>query len=64
MSATVLIVDDEATLLSFLERILADEGYETLVATTLAQAEQQLETRHVDILLLDLALPDGDGLSL
>lgn len=64
MSATVLIVDDEATLVSFLERILADEGYETLVATTLAQAEQQLDTRHVDILLLDLALPDGDGLSL
>jgi DNA-binding NtrC family response regulator len=64
MSATVLIVDDETTLLSFLERILADEGYETLAATTLAQAEQQLETRHVDILLLDLALPDGDGLSL
>ncbi len=64
MSATVLIVDDESTLVSFLERILADEGYETLAATTLAQAEQQLETRHVDIMLLDLALPDGDGLSL
>lgn len=64
MSATVLIVDDEATLVSFLERILADEGYETLAATTLAQAEQQLDTRHVDIMLLDLALPDGDGLSL
>lgn len=64
MSATVLIVDDESTLLSFLERILADEGYETLVAATLGQAEQQLETRHVDMMLLDLALPDGSGMSL
>jgi DNA-binding NtrC family response regulator len=64
MSATVLIVDDESTLVSFLERILADEGYETLAAATLGQAEQQLETRHVDIMLLDLALPDGNGLSL
>jgi DNA-binding NtrC family response regulator len=64
MSATVLIVDDESTLLSFLERILSDEGYETLSAATIGQAEEQLETRHVDIMLLDLALPDGNGLSL
>lgn len=64
MPATVLIVDDESTLLSFLERILRDEGYETLAAATLAQAQQQLDTRQVDIMLLDLALPDGNGLSL
>jgi DNA-binding NtrC family response regulator len=64
MTATILIVDDEDTARSFVSQALADAGYETLEAGNLAQAIQAIDTGAADIVLLDVFLPDGSGLSL
>jgi two-component system KDP operon response regulator KdpE len=64
MSDTVLVVEDEAPLRKFLSAALHTAGFRVIEAATLAQA-QQLATEHVPAaILLDLGLPDGDGLTL
>jgi two-component system response regulator AtoC len=64
MSATVLIVDDEATARNFVSEALADAGYEAIEAGDLAEANKAIDTGAADIILLDVNLPDGSGLSL
>jgi two-component system response regulator AtoC len=64
MSATVLIVDDEAPARSFISEALTDAGYEAIEAGTLAEANEAIDTAAADIVLLDVMLPDGSGLSL
>ncbi|MGD8997818.1 MAG: sigma-54 dependent transcriptional regulator [Anaerolineae bacterium] len=64
MSATVLIVDDDDMVRSFLATILEEEGYEVLAAATGSQGEAVLREKPVDIVLLDLRLPDVDGMSI
>jgi two-component system response regulator AtoC len=64
MSAIILIVDDEETARSFVSEALHDAGYETTQAGDLAQASRSLDAGEADIVLLDVNLPDGSGLSL
>ena len=64
MAATVLIVDDEELARSFVRESLQDSGYEALEAGDLATAHQMLDTGAADIILLDVRLPDGSGLTL
>ena len=64
MSATVLVVDDEETARRFVAEALGDAGYEALEAGTLAQANKAVDAGAADIILLDIFLPDGSGLSL
>ena len=64
MSATVLIVDDEASARDFVSQALTDAGYETLQAGDLQSAARAIDTGSADIILLDVVLPDGSGLSL
>jgi two-component system KDP operon response regulator KdpE len=64
VSDTVLVVEDEAPLRRFLSAALHTAGFRVIEAGTLAEA-QQLATEHVPAaILLDLGLPDGDGLTL
>ena len=58
---TVLIVDDEPTPRSLIKEILADQGYATLEAESIASAHAQIDRGEADILLLDVMLPDGNG---
>ncbi|MEN9577016.1 MAG: Fis family transcriptional regulator [Pseudomonadota bacterium] len=60
----VLVVDDEAAILSTLKKALTLEGYSVDLAGGAALATKRLEAGTYDIALLDVALPDGDGLSL
>lgn len=60
----VLIVEDAAVLRKHLARLFAREGYMVTTAANCAEALAQLNRTHFDVLLLDLALPDGDGLDL
>ncbi|MCX6071250.1 MAG: sigma-54 dependent transcriptional regulator, partial [Chloroflexi bacterium] len=60
----ILIVDDEETARSFVSEALHDAGYETTQAGDLAQAGRSLDVGEADIVLLDVNLPDGSGLSL
>jgi DNA-binding NtrC family response regulator len=64
MSGTILIVDDEDTARSFIGEALADAGFEAIEAGNLKQASKALSTGSPDIILLDVMLPDGSGLSL
>ncbi len=64
MSATVLIVDDEESARNFICEALKDAGYEALEAGDLASAHKAVDSGAADIILLDVRLPDGSGLSL
>jgi DNA-binding NtrC family response regulator len=61
---SVLVVDDEPAILSTLKKALSLEGYSVDVAGGVKLAEERLGKRGYDIVLLDVALPDGDGLEL
>ena len=58
----VLVVDDEAEIRSSLEDILREEGYGVASAATAAEAMVLLEDAAYDVVLLDIWLPDRDGL--
>ena len=58
----ILVVDDEAEIRSSLEEILREEGYGVATAATAAEAVVLLEDAPYDVVLLDIWLPDRDGL--
>ena len=60
--ACILLVDDEPDLLQLMELTLVKMGIDTERATNVAEARQQLATRHYDLCLTDMRLPDGTGL--
>jgi two-component system nitrogen regulation response regulator NtrX len=64
MSERILIVDDEAGIRSTLTGILEDEGYGVAAVGTGAEATARLQAESFDAVLLDLWLPDRDGLDL
>jgi DNA-binding response OmpR family regulator len=57
----VLFVEDEPGISGPFSKALAREGFEPVVAGTVARAMQLAERDDFDIVLLDLTLPDGDG---
>src|ERR1700751_3961578 len=61
-AGSVLIVDDEAAIRESLEALLGLEGYEVEGATTGREGLARLEERVFDLVLLDLALPDRNGM--
>ena len=64
MSAHLLIIDDDTRLTSMVGDYLRDAGFDVATAGSLAQGRQQLQSTSFDALVLDLMLPDGDGLDL
>src|SRR5690606_23855819 len=60
----VLVVDDEPAILNTLKKALSLEGYTVDLAGGIGVAEERLAKRSYDVLLLDVALPDGDGIDL
>lgn len=63
-NTTILVVDDDRASRSFLADNLTADGYEVLEAATIAAAERLLTTSSVELAIVDLGLPDGDGLGL
>jgi len=64
MSARLLLIDDDARLTAMLVDYLHGNGFEVESAGTLAAGRERLRHEAFDVLLLDLMLPDGDGLDL
>ena len=60
----LLLVEDEDDLVGAVRRSLQKAGYAVDVAGTLAEAEERLGVHAYDLAMLDLRLPDGDGLGL
>ena len=60
----VLIVEDEADIRRFVRLALENEGHEVLEASTLKRGLMEAGTRRPDLIILDLGLPDGDGVDL
>ena len=58
----VLIIEDEPAIRRVLRALLEAEGYRCIEADTAQRAEIEARTHKPDVLLLDLGLPDGDGL--
>jgi len=64
MNSLILIVDDSLTVRSDLEEAFADEQMETIGCATIAAARAILEEEPIGLIVLDVLLPDGDGISL
>jgi len=60
----ILIVEDERKVAQFVERALAEQSYTPVVAGSCAAARDALAESPFDVVVLDLGLPDGDGLEL
>jgi two-component system response regulator RegX3 len=58
----VLLVEDESSIADPFAQALARNGFETLIARTAADAMRMARETEPDVVLLDLTLPDGDGL--
>jgi DNA-binding NtrC family response regulator len=62
VKSVILLVDDQDTIRFFLEKTLKQEGYEAVTARTGAEAIEKAREVVPDLVLLDLKLPDMDGL--
>lgn len=58
---TILVVEDDDNIREVIVSYLASEGYRALEAESGRLALDQIRDRHVDLVVLDLMLPDGDG---
>lgn len=63
-SGRILVVDDEADIRVLLKEILTDEGYDVEVAANAAQARATRTRAIPDLVLLDIWMPDTDGITL
>lgn len=62
--ACILIVDDEPDICALIKEILEDEGYEVSAAENAERAREARRSRRPDLILLDIWMPDTDGISL
>ena len=62
--AKILIIEDEADVIKMLRKRLADNGYETLTADNAGEGMKLVLSDKPDMILLDLKLPAGGGLSI
>ena len=63
-SIKVLVVDDEPLVRRSTKRLLTDQGYEVLTASTALEGRKAFEDARPQIVLLDVRLPDGSGLDI
>jgi two-component system NtrC family response regulator len=64
MKKHVLIIDDEESVCTFFRRLLDRKGYRTISAVNEAEALRALEYSNFNVAMVDLKLPDTDGLTL
>lgn len=59
---TILIIDDDESVRRFLRTVLHGQGYSIVEAPTVAAGVDAVKQAQPDVIVLDLGLPDGDGL--
>jgi signal transduction histidine kinase len=62
--AEILVVDDDAATRVYVSGVLRQQGYQVVAAASGAEAMAAAESRHPDLILLDVMLPDADGFEL
>jgi two-component system, NtrC family, nitrogen regulation response regulator NtrX len=62
--AEILVVDDEVGIRELLSEILVDEGHSVMLAENATRARELRAARRPDLVLLDIWMPDADGISL
>ena len=60
----ILAVDDEPLIINFISRVLQKEGYLVDVADEAEKAVSLLKTKEYDVILLDIKMPEMDGIEL
>jgi len=60
----ILVVDDEQLVRWFLDRALKKSGHEVITASNIAEAAERLKTDAIEVLFLDLRMPEGSGVEL
>jgi PAS domain S-box-containing protein len=60
---TILVVDDEEEILNAMQKLLGSLGYESLVAISGQEAIEQYQTMKPEIVLLDISMPEMDGVN-
>jgi DNA-binding NtrC family response regulator len=63
-NARILVVDDEANIRALLDEILSEEGYSVTTAADAEEARRARNRQDYDLTLLDIWMPDADGISL
>ena len=64
MLSTILLVEDNPHIMKINAEMLTMRGYEILKATTITQCIETLRWHPVDLIVLDVMLPDGNGIDL
>lgn len=62
MKCNILLVEDDKSVASFIKKGLTEEGFNVSVATTAAAAAQMVNESVYDIIILDIMLPDKNGI--
>ena len=63
-NGNILVVDDESEICSLIKEILEDEGYKVTIAENAGQARSEKTEFKPDLILLDIWMPDTDGITL
>jgi len=61
MKKKILIVDDEPDIVSYLEMVLQDSGFETLTAGNGNEAMEAVKRERPDLVTLDISMPEASG---
>ncbi|MEJ2085276.1 MAG: sigma-54 dependent transcriptional regulator, partial [Acidobacteriota bacterium] len=64
MTAHILVIDDEPSMLEFLSLLLEEVGYEVTTADSVAAGRKTVSEGDFDLVLCDIIMPDGNGLDL
>jgi DNA-binding NtrC family response regulator len=62
--SSILVVDDEPSVLELCARMLSKAGYVVTAADNAREARRYLDGEHFDLVILDIHMPDEDGISL
>ena len=60
----ILVVDDDPEIRRLLAKFIETQGLRVLVAANRRELEERLATQHIDLVVLDVLLPDGSGLDI
>ena len=62
-SLNVMVVDDEPGIRDLFNDVIAMRGHQAICAASGSEALEKLQDQHVDVIFLDIRMPNGDGIS-